>query len=307
MKNYVLRVSNRMTHHQNEHFFLLIAFFMVVFGVLLAGCKEPEDENQGIIEMIRIKAGIFTMGSSNSQDYWADPPHQVTLTKGFYIGIYEVTQEQYEAVTGVNPSRFNSHPASEEVQSRRPVEWVTWYDAIEFCNKLSVLEGLTPTYTITGRSPASGYPITSASVTANWDANGYRLPTEAEWEYACRAGTTTAYNTGNTISNDTGWYWDNSNSMTHEVGKKPPNAWGLYDMHGNVWEWCWDWYGSYGSGAQTDPVGASSDLGFDGSSRVYRGVSWGNSAGNVRSAGRLNDNPSYQGSTLGFRILRPDN
>jgi len=257
------------------------------------------------IEIVWINPGTFTMGSSDdSQDYGASPPHQVTISKGFWMGKYEVTQELYQAVTGVNPSYFHGgsgrEPAVGEVQGRRPVERITWYDAVEFCNKLSAMEGLTSVYTITGRSPATGYPITSATVTVNWSASGYRLPTEAEWEYACRAGTTTAYNTGNTISDNTGWYLSNSNSRTHEVGKKPANAWGLYDMHGNVYEWCWDWYGTYASGAQTDPVGAAS-----GSVRVIRGGSWGSNGQNLRSADRGSYYPSSGSYNVGFRLLRP--
>ncbi|MCL2243133.1 MAG: formylglycine-generating enzyme family protein [Treponema sp.] len=252
-----------------------------------------------LIEMVFIDPGTYTRGSNNSDYYGTSPSHQVTLTKGFYMGKYEVTQEQYQAVTGVNPSNFSSNLASGEVQQRRPVEQVTWYDAVEFCNKLSEQERLMSAYTITGRSPASGYPITSATVTVNWNTNGYRLPTEAEWEYACRAGTTTAYNTGNTISDSTGWYYNNSNRRTHEVGKKPPNTWGLYDMHGNVHEWCWDWYGSYTSGAQTDPKGA-----FSGPIRVFRGGSWSNSAADVRSAYRDGYYPTYQINGLGFRVVR---
>jgi len=178
---------------------------------------------------------------------------------------------------------------------------VTWYDAVEFCNKLSEREGLTKAYTITGRNPSTGYPITSATVTVNWETNGYRLPTEAEWEYACRAWTTTAHNTGETISDNTGWYRDNSSyEKTHEVGKKPANAWGLYDMHGNVWEWCWDWYGTYASGAQTDPRGAAS-----GSYRVVRGGGWNSSGRNLRSADRYFYYPYSRYSDIGFRLLRP--
>jgi len=148
------------------------------------------------VEMVWINSGTFSMGNSDNEDYYASPPHQVTISKGFNMGKYEVTQEQYQAVTGVKPSYFHGgngrEPASGETQSKRPVEAVTWYDAVEFCNKLSEQEGLTKVYTITGRSPATGYPITSATVTVNWETNGYRLLTEAEWEYACRAETTTA-------------------------------------------------------------------------------------------------------------------
>jgi len=247
------------------------------------------------VEMVFIPAGTFQMDGTDS-----GTTRPVTLTNGFYMGKYEVTQGQYEAVTGVNPSDFTSYPAAGEIQGRRPVEMVTWYDAVEFCNKLSEMEGLTSVYTITGRTPASGYPIESATVTVNWEANGYRLPTEAEWEYACRAGTTTVYNTGETISDNTGWYSSNSNIMTHEVGKKPPNAWGLYDMHGNVWEWCWDWYGDYTSGAQTDPRGAAS-----GSRRVARGGSWSDNGQYLRSAYRYHSNPYYRNYDIGFRLLRP--
>jgi formylglycine-generating enzyme required for sulfatase activity len=167
--------------------------------------------------------------------------------------------------------------------------YVSWLEAVEYCNKRSQKEGLTPAYTING-----------TNVTWNKNANGYRLPTEAEWEYACRAGTTTAYNTGARISNDTGWYGANSDNMTHPVGQKPANRWGLYDMHGNMWEWCWDWYGSYSSGAQTDPTGASS-----GSSRVFRGGYWFNSAEYVRSADRYFNDPNYRTDGIGFRLVRP--
>jgi len=254
------------------------------------------------IEMMRIDPGTFTMGSpaSESGRYSDETQHQVTISKGFNMGKYEVTQELYQAIMGVNPSNFTSNPATGEVQARRPVERVTWYDAVEFCNKLSEMEGLTKAYTITNRYPTTGYPIESATVTINWETNGYRLPTEAEWEYACRAGTTTAYNTGETISDNTGWYGNNSNSRTHEVGKKPANAWGLHDMHGNVWEWCWDWYGSYASGEQTDPRGAAS-----GSYRVNRGGSWGYDGQGLRSALRFSYYPYGRDDYGGFRLLRP--
>jgi formylglycine-generating enzyme required for sulfatase activity len=249
--------------------------------------------------------------------------HLVTLTKGFYMGKYEVTQAQYKELMIINPSYFygtGRPPASGEVQEKRPVETVSWYDALVFCNKLSMRDGLTPVYSIKwseNTDPASWGEVPTSSntdwnaVSANWNANGYRLPTEAEWEYACRAGTETVYNTGDTISNSTGWYSSNSDSKTHEVGKKPPNAWGLYDMHGNVWEWVWDWYGSSyysASGAGTDPKGLLS-----GSLRVFRGGSWYSGAQFLRSAYRgsryyvsnyFDYYPYNRRGDFGFRLAR---
>ena len=263
------------------------------------------------IELVYIPAGTFTMGSpaSETEDF-ANPyldnerlQHQVTLS-AFYMGKYEVTQEQYQTVMGTNPSDFSSEPADGEMQGKRPVEQVTWYDTIEFCNALSVLEGLTPYYNINKEQPdlnnTCAYDPLEWLITLNTSADGYRLPTEAQWEYACRAGTTTAYNTGARISDSTGWYDANGGEKTHEVGKKTPNAWGLYDMHGNVFEWCWDWYGSYSSRAQTDPQGTSS-----GSDRVFRGGYWFSSAGNVRSARRNYSDPSDHGRNIGLRAVRP--
>jgi formylglycine-generating enzyme required for sulfatase activity len=286
-------------------------------ALLMTGCPPDDDDNGGgggggvtgggssatvSIEMVSITGGTFTMGSPSTESgSYSDerPQHSVTLT-GFYMGKYQVTQEQYQAVMGTNPSYFSSNPQEGEIQGKRPVENVTWYDAVEFCNKLSAQESLQSVYTISGRTPASGYPITSATVTADFTKNGYRLPTEAQWEYACRAGTITAYNTGDTISDNTGWYSSNSGSKTHEVGKKPANAFGLYDMHGNVWEWCWDWYGDYSSDTQTNPMGASS-----GTDRVERGGSWYYSAEGLRSAIRRVSNPNNRSYNLGFRLARP--
>ncbi|WP_461256864.1 SUMF1/EgtB/PvdO family nonheme iron enzyme [Treponema sp. R80B11-R83G3] len=230
--------------------------------------------------MVRIQGGTFTMGSPTNEPGRSsnEVQHQVTVSS-FYMGRYEVTQKEYKEIMETNPSDFKG--------DNLPVENVSWYDAVEYCNKRSQKEGLTPAYTRNGDN-----------VTWNRGANGYRLPTEAEWEYACRAGTTTAYNTGAIINDNTGWYSTNSGYKTHPVGEKPANTWGLYDMHGNVWDWCWDWYGNYSSGSQTDPMGASS-----GTVRVVRGGSEGDNGAMVRSAFRFTESPYNRRG--GFRLVRP--
>ena len=280
------------------------------------------------IEMVWIPAGTFMMGSPDGtggdNGSEAEPGrwdgyetlHQVTLTSGFYMSNCQVTQEQYEAVMGYNPSYFTTDngypPATGETQGRRPVECVSWYDAIEFCNALSEQEGLTPYYDIDKMQEdpnnTNEYDPYKWLITTNSAANGYRLPTEAQWEYACRAETTTAFNNGNNNYEDTeqvdevAWYYYNSDYMTHEVGKKAANVWGLYDMHGNVWEWCWDWWEyNLGTEESTDPTGMSA-----GSFRVIRGGSWSDDAQSLRSAYRYyHDYPSSRGSGIGFRLLRP--
>jgi len=224
------------------------------------------------------------------------PQHQVTVSS-FYMGKYEVTQREWYDVMGTSVRQQRDKADKPwsiyDEGNNYPMYYVNWFEAVEYCNKRSQREGLTPAYTISGSGD-------NRTVTWNRNAAGYRLPTEAEWEYACRAGTTTAYNTGASISNDTGWYYANSGYTTHPVGQKPANRWGLHDMHGNVWEWCWDWYGSYSSGAQTDPTGASS-----GPFRVLRGGSWSNSAESVRSALRDSSYPDYRSFYIGFRLVRP--
>jgi formylglycine-generating enzyme required for sulfatase activity len=262
------------------------------------------------VEISSIPAGTFIMGSPSTESgrYADETQRRVTLS-GFYMGRTEVTQEQYETVMGRNPSTFKTDVETGERQGRRPVETVSWYDALVFCNKLSILEGYSPAYSIEGKTnPDEWGPIPSGGNTT-WNnveivagSNGYRLPTEAQWEYACRAGTTTTYNTGDTINDDTGWYSGNSGNKTHEVGLKPPNVWGLYDMYGNVFEWCWDGYGEYPTEAQTNPMGAPT-----GSRRVIRGGGWNGSAQIVRSAYRGYPSPYVRVNFLGFRYLRPLN
>jgi uncharacterized repeat protein (TIGR02543 family) len=243
-----------------------------------------------LVEMVQIRSGSFTMGDdSGTGESDERPAHRVTVS-AFKMGRYEVTQEQFEDVMGYNPSWFDSSPADGEEQGERPVERVSWLDAVNFCNALSEIEGRTKVYTIDG-----------STVTMDRNANGYRLPTEAEWEYACRAGTTTQYSFGDddTSIEEYAWIRENSGSKTHEVGIKKPNPWGLYDMHGNVWEWCWDWYDDmyYQGSPDTNPEGAAS-----GSDRAVRGGSWGNLSAYARSADRVNSSFGNS-SNLGFRII----
>jgi formylglycine-generating enzyme required for sulfatase activity len=264
--------------------------------------------------MVPIPAGTFLMGSPENEPGREDDEtqHSVTLTRDFLMGMYPVTQGLYAKVMGSNPScfRYRYFYADGEAQTRLPVENVNWYDAIVFCNKLSILEGLSPVYTINGSTdPASWGAVPTRSnsvwdaVTVNWDVNGYRLPTEAEWEYACRAETTTAYHTGARMSDNTGWFGDNSDGMPHEVGKKTPNAWGVYDMHGNVYEWVWDWCGeSTYTGSAANPRGPAT-----GSDRVARGGSWDCDARLVRSAVRESLDPDSRSGDLGFRVVRASN
>jgi formylglycine-generating enzyme required for sulfatase activity len=270
------------------------------------------------VEMVQIPATVepFMMGSPTDETNRStdETPHPVILS-GFYMGKYQVTQEQYQTVMESNPSHYHGgtgrEPASGEVQVKRPVEYVSWYDALVFCNKLSMMEGLDPVYSISNSTNPDGWGTTPTSSNATWDLavmdkskNGYRLPTEAEWEYACRAGTTTPWYTGNSEAgpphlNTAAWYSNNAGSKTHEVGLKTANDYGLYDMHGNVYEWCWDRYGTYASGEQTDPTGA-----VTGTYRVARGGYWSNNAQGMRSACRDSDNPSNRNNVIGFRLVR---
>jgi len=217
------------------------------------------------MKLVLIRPGTFVMGSPDSEQGRVSkegPQHQVTISKPFYMGVTEVTQAQYEAVMGTNPSAFKG-PAN-------PVENVSWNDAVLFCRKLSEKTGKT-----------------------------FRLPTEAEWEYACRAGTKTRFSFGDaeSVLGDYVWYKSNSGGKTHPVGQKKSNAWGLYDMLGNVWEWCADWYGPYSSEALVDPQGAGS-----GGDRVLRGGAGDGGAG--RSAVRGNGPPLRRRGADGFRCAR---
>ena len=273
-----------------------------------------------VIEMVQVAGGSFALGRERGTagDGNVVPVSTVTLNE-FYMGKYQVTQEQWQAVMrgnangiSLNPSYFHGgigrEPASGEVQSRRPVERVSWYEALVFCNRLSVIEGLNPAYRINDSTNPDNWGLVPTNSNSTWNAvtilnstTGYRLPTEAQWEYAAKGGTQGAYTySGSNDPNAVAWYTSNSGSRTHEVGLKQANSFGLHDMTGNVWEWCWDWWGNYTSTAKTDPVGASS-----GSYRVNRGGAWGNSALFLPSVYRRSRGMSIRGNSVGFRVVRP--
>lgn len=281
---------------------------LIIIGILLYLFVFKEDNNVVTIinqtddGMLLIKGGTFEMGSPDDEMQREDDEvrHSVAIDD-FYISPYEVTQKQYEDLTGENPSNFKG--------DNLPVENVSWYDAIEYCNLLSEKEGLTPVYTIDGDE-------------VSWDlsANGYRLPTEAEWEYAARAGTTTPFNTETSISDEEANYYghypygieenyfsqENLDTQpgeyrqtTVEVGSFAPNNWGLYDMHGNVREWVYDYYGAYDTENTDNPTGPST-----GTLKVNRGGGWNDYAKHLRSAYRSSLPPEQSDSNLGFRIAR---
>ncbi|GHT65420.1 hypothetical protein FACS1894110_07240 [Spirochaetia bacterium] len=237
------------------------------------------------VSLAPIPAGTFTMGSPASEAYRDrdEVQHEVSL-KSFLMEAYEVTQKSYREIMGINPSSFQGDTL--------PVEQVSWFDAVNYCNKRSIAEGLNPAYVINGEN-----------VSWNRSANGYRLPTEAEWEYACRAGSSAPFSTGNTISTgqanyrSTGnvWQYEQQGSFrerTSAVGSFLPNTWGLYDMHGNVYEWCWDWFGDYPDAPST------------GTKKVIRGGSWYYSVINTRAAYRDSSAPVTRQNTIGFRVTR---
>jgi len=250
----------------------------------------PEHLAAQTVNMVFVKGGTYWQGS-NEAPYSANERVHRTTVSSFYISSTEITQAQWLDVMSSNPSKF---PGKD-----RPVEYVSWYDAVKFCNALSVKEGLIPAYKIEGSK-------------VEWDkeANGYRLPTEAEWEYAARGGQTGAitdeplakapYAGSDSSALTVGWFDANSGKTTKPVAQKAPNALGLYDMSGNVWEWCWDWYGTYPKDVIVNPDGSDNQTG----QKVLRGGSWFTPEKLLRVTYRYWNVPTFKVNSVGFRIAR---
>ena len=254
---------------------------LLMIGMILLDrqvfAQSPKEIINSIgIKLVLIPNGTFMMGSPIEEEgrYDNEVQHKVTISKDYYLGVTEVTQGQYAKVMGTNPSKFQKQVILNKDSSMYPVEKVTWEDAVSFCKRLSEL----PDEKSAGRV--------------------YRLPTEAEWEYACGAESETAFSFGvsSKLSEDFAWF-ENSNKQTHPVGQKKPNALGLYDMHGNVFEWCGDWFNEYPKGAVSDPTGPK-----EGVLRVFRGGSWEFGAASGRSATRFFTAPFGRGDWIGFRV-----
>lgn len=254
-------------------------------------------------QMILVPGGAVTIGDTRGEGNDDElPTHSVTLST-FYIGKYEVSQAEYSQF--MQPS--SSWTSEYGLGDNYPAYYVSWYSILKYCNLRSMAEGLTPVYTISGSTnPANwGAVPTSPNATwdaasCNWSANGYRLPTEAEWEYAARAKSQSRHHFGDDDASlgHYACYDANARGKTCPVGQKLPNAWGLHDMLGNVWEWCQDWYGNYPSDGVTNPTGPSV-----GSARVFRGGAWNALPRNCRSATRSSGRPGNRNDLVGFRLV----
>lgn len=278
-----------------------------------AGLACPDD-----LDMVRIAAGAFLMGSPATAPLCFQretPQHRVSITHDFWMGRCPITQSQFRQTMGFNPSFCTATQTlfggGYEVTDRQPAEGVSWFDAIRFCNVLSKQCGLAPCYF---GSDGSGVIRDGDAVVCRWDASGYRLPTEAEWEYACRAGTTSTFYWGNGLDVDVAkrhcWFMENAidqewtephakKAGPQPVGTREPNGFGLYDMCGNVRQWCWDWYSRYSSADAIDPIGPAT-----GTERIERGSNFNCDLPGLRSTYREYCNPMSRGFECGFRVVR---
>ena len=293
--------------------------FLAAFGYrtvdIKPGLNSAITIQMGFMEMVWVAGGSFELGkalgtAADNPD--ENPVSNVTLT-GFYIGKYEVTQAQWQAVMGTTIDQqqalrtISSYTGNYGRSNDHPIYFVNWYDALEFCNRLSIMEGLTPAYRISDSTNPDDWGTSGTAwdaVTIDSDSTGYRLPTEAQWQYAAKGGNPLAAGwvgytyAGSDNPNDVAWY---NVSATHEVGRKAPNGLGIYDMSGNIVEWCWDWRGDYTSGIKTDPTGPE-----EGSYRVTHGGGWGHEARRIRIVNRnFYVPPYYRNIDLGFRVARP--
>jgi formylglycine-generating enzyme required for sulfatase activity len=245
--------------------------------------------NEVKLILVHVPGGAFRMGSADFEGSPDEHPQHLITLSPFYIGETSVTQRQYESVMGTNPSTFRN--------AEFPVENVTWFDSVLFANELSRLIGLQPAYILTDSH--------DADCNVQWDSqsDGCRLPTEAEWEYACRAMTITRYWSGDQSPDlaRIAWYYKNSDGSSHRVGDLEPNPWRLFDMHGNVNEWTWDWFDPhwYSVSSAHDPAGP-----LDGTTRVVRGGSWRDSHARLRAARRAGYEPAAKSADIGLRLVR---